>query len=107
MGLLLGLALILGRLSARLGLAAVVGEMCTGILVGPSVLGHAAPRLRLAGRLSATSGRRTSSTRPSTPQLGLTLNGAISANGDAATQASQIQTTINQHVNATWLPLTG
>jgi len=33
-------------------------------------------------------------------QLGLTLNGPISANGDAATQASQIQTMINQHVNA-------
>jgi ribose transport system substrate-binding protein len=33
-------------------------------------------------------------------QLGLTLDGPISANGDAATQASQIQTMINQHVNA-------
>ncbi len=33
-------------------------------------------------------------------QLGLTLVGPVSANGDAATQASQIQTMINQHVNA-------
>jgi ribose transport system substrate-binding protein len=33
-------------------------------------------------------------------QLGLTLDGPISANGDAATQSSQIQTMINQHVNA-------
>ena len=33
-------------------------------------------------------------------QLGLTLDGPISANGDAATQASQIQSMINQHVNA-------
>ena len=33
-------------------------------------------------------------------QLGLTLDGPISANGDAATQAAQIQTMINQHVNA-------
>jgi simple sugar transport system substrate-binding protein/ribose transport system substrate-binding protein len=33
-------------------------------------------------------------------QLGLTLDGPISANGDAATQATQIQTMINQHVNA-------
>lgn len=33
-------------------------------------------------------------------QLGLTLDGPISANGDAATQASQIQSMINQHVSA-------
>lgn len=33
-------------------------------------------------------------------QLGLTLNGPVSANGDAATQAAQIQTMINQHVDA-------
>jgi simple sugar transport system substrate-binding protein/ribose transport system substrate-binding protein len=33
-------------------------------------------------------------------QLGLTLDGPISANGDAATQSSQIQTMINQHVSA-------
>jgi ribose transport system substrate-binding protein len=33
-------------------------------------------------------------------QLGLTLNGPVSANGDAATQSAQIQTMINQHVNA-------
>jgi len=33
-------------------------------------------------------------------QLGLTLDGPISANGDAATQASQIQTMINSHVSA-------
>lgn len=32
--------------------------------------------------------------------LGLTLDGPISANGDAATQSAQIQTMINQHVNA-------
>ena len=44
-GLLLGLALILGRLAVRLGMVAVVGELCTGILVGPSVLGHALPGL--------------------------------------------------------------
>jgi simple sugar transport system substrate-binding protein/ribose transport system substrate-binding protein len=33
-------------------------------------------------------------------QLGLTLDGPVSANGDAATQAAQIQTMINQHVDA-------
>jgi ribose transport system substrate-binding protein len=33
-------------------------------------------------------------------RLGLTLNGPISANGDAATQSAQIQTMINQHVSA-------
>ena len=33
-------------------------------------------------------------------QDGITLDGPISANGDAATQASQLQTCINQKVNA-------
>jgi ribose transport system substrate-binding protein len=33
-------------------------------------------------------------------KLGLTLDGPVSANGNAATQATQIQTMINQHVNA-------
>lgn len=40
---LLALALLLGRLAVRLGLPALVGELLTGVLLGPSVLGHAAP----------------------------------------------------------------
>ncbi|MFI8931142.1 cation:proton antiporter [Streptomyces sp. NPDC053474] len=40
-GLLLLLALLLGRLAARCGLPAVVGELCVGIVLGPTVLGHA------------------------------------------------------------------
>jgi Kef-type K+ transport system membrane component KefB len=43
LGLLLGLALTLGRLAGRLGLPPVVGELTAGVLAGPSVLGHAAP----------------------------------------------------------------
>jgi Kef-type K+ transport system membrane component KefB len=42
-GLLLGLALVLGRLAQRFGTPAVVGELCAGVLLGPSVLGHAVP----------------------------------------------------------------
>ncbi len=42
-GVLLALAVVLGRLAARVGLPAVVGELVTGLLLGPSVLGHAAP----------------------------------------------------------------
>src|SRR5690349_2644972 len=42
---LLGLALLMGRLLARAGLPAVVGELVAGVLLGPSVLGHAAPGL--------------------------------------------------------------
>lgn len=41
--LLLALALALGRLSARFGMPAVVGELCAGVLVGPSVLQHLLP----------------------------------------------------------------
>ncbi|TGB15168.1 cation:proton antiporter [Streptomyces sp. MZ04] len=37
------LALILGRLAARCGLPAVVGELCVGIVLGPSLLDHVAP----------------------------------------------------------------
>lgn len=42
-GLLLALALLLGRLAIRLGMPAIVGELCAGVLAGPSVLGHLAP----------------------------------------------------------------
>ncbi|WP_291412153.1 cation:proton antiporter [Actinophytocola sp.] len=42
-GLLLGSALALGQLARRLGMPAVVGELCVGVLLGPSVLGHLAP----------------------------------------------------------------
>ncbi|WP_449064590.1 cation:proton antiporter [Planomonospora algeriensis] len=45
LGLLLGLATLLGRLSARFGLPALLGELCAGILIGPSLLANAAPDL--------------------------------------------------------------
>jgi Kef-type K+ transport system membrane component KefB len=44
-GVLLGVALLFGLLARRLRLPAVAGELCAGILLGPSVFGHAAPRL--------------------------------------------------------------
>jgi Kef-type K+ transport system membrane component KefB len=43
--LLLGVALALGRLAMRLGLPALVGELLTGVLLGPSLLGAVAPGL--------------------------------------------------------------
>lgn len=42
---LLLLARTLGRAAERLGMPAIVGELMTGMLLGPSVLGHLAPRL--------------------------------------------------------------
>jgi len=42
-GLLLLLATASGRLAARLGTSAVVGELGAGILAGPSLLAHVAP----------------------------------------------------------------
>lgn len=44
-GLLLLAALLLGRLAARFGLPPVVGELTAGVLLGPTVLTHAVPRL--------------------------------------------------------------
>ncbi|MEU8388638.1 cation:proton antiporter [Micromonospora sp. NPDC048843] len=41
--ILLLLALLLGRLATRFGMPAVVGELCTGVLLGPSLLDHVAP----------------------------------------------------------------
>jgi Kef-type K+ transport system membrane component KefB len=41
--LLLLLALCLGQLATKLGVPAVVGELLTGVLLGPSLLGHVAP----------------------------------------------------------------
>lgn len=42
-GLLLILAFLLGRLAMRLKMPAIVGELCAGVLVGPSVLAHLSP----------------------------------------------------------------
>jgi Kef-type K+ transport system membrane component KefB len=42
-GLLLALALILGRLAQLLKMPAVAGELCAGIVVGPSILAHVSP----------------------------------------------------------------
>ncbi|MFD8561031.1 cation:proton antiporter [Streptosporangium canum] len=44
-GLLLLCALLLGRLTQRLGMSAIVGELCAGVLLGPSVLARVAPGL--------------------------------------------------------------
>jgi Kef-type K+ transport system membrane component KefB len=46
---LLVLALGLGRISVRFGMPALTGELLAGVLLGPTVLGHAVPRLH--GRL--------------------------------------------------------
>ncbi|MEV4560811.1 cation:proton antiporter [Kitasatospora sp. NPDC049285] len=45
LGVLLLLALVLGQLAGRIGLPAVVGELAAGVLVGPTLLGRAAPEL--------------------------------------------------------------
>jgi Kef-type K+ transport system membrane component KefB len=42
---LLLVATLLGRLAARFGMPAIVGELATGVLLGPSLLGHLAPGL--------------------------------------------------------------
>lgn len=44
-GVLLSLAFLLGRAAMRFGMPAIVGELCAGLLIGPSVLAHAAPEL--------------------------------------------------------------
>lgn len=43
LGSLLLLAFLLGRLAARFGLPTIVGELCAGVLLGPSVLEQVAP----------------------------------------------------------------
>ncbi|MCG5217655.1 cation:proton antiporter domain-containing protein [Streptosporangium soli] len=45
LGLLLFLALVLGRLAVRLKMPAVVGELCAGVIIGPSLFFQAAPGL--------------------------------------------------------------
>lgn len=45
LGVLLLVARCLGELTRRFGQPAVLGEIATGILLGPTVLGHAAPEL--------------------------------------------------------------
>ncbi|MEU2563025.1 cation:proton antiporter [Streptomyces longispororuber] len=45
-GLLLGVAVLLGKLATRLRMPRVVGELSAGVLLGPSVFGNALPDLR-------------------------------------------------------------
>lgn len=42
-GVLLTLAVLLGRLAVRCGMPAIVGELCAGLLLGPSLLGAVWP----------------------------------------------------------------
>jgi Kef-type K+ transport system membrane component KefB len=42
---LLGMALLLGRVAVRFGLPALVGELLTGVVLGPTLLGNLAPGL--------------------------------------------------------------
>ncbi|MGH2599312.1 MAG: cation:proton antiporter [Dehalococcoidia bacterium] len=44
-GVLLLLALLLGRLAVRLKMPAIVGELCAGVILGPSLLQQVAPAL--------------------------------------------------------------
>jgi Kef-type K+ transport system membrane component KefB len=44
-GLLLAVAVLLGRVAAHLGLPSIVGELATGVLFGPSLFGNLAPGL--------------------------------------------------------------
>ncbi len=43
LSLLLGTAILLGRLAVRFGMPPLAGELCAGVLLGPSLLGHFAP----------------------------------------------------------------
>ena len=40
---LLAAARLLGRLAARIGMPAIVGELATGVILGPSLLLHVLP----------------------------------------------------------------
>jgi Kef-type K+ transport system membrane component KefB len=42
---LLAMALLLGRVAARFGMPAIVGELLAGVVLGPSLLGHTMPKL--------------------------------------------------------------
>src|SRR5215207_7782426 len=43
LGILLAVAFLLGRLAERVGLPATTGELATGLVLGPSVLGSLVP----------------------------------------------------------------
>lgn len=43
LAVLLVLARVLGRIAARFGLPSIVGELVTGVILGPSILGHLLP----------------------------------------------------------------
>jgi K+:H+ antiporter len=45
LSLLLASALLLGQLARRLGMPSVIGELCAGVLIGPSVVGALAPNV--------------------------------------------------------------
>ncbi|MDQ2812534.1 MAG: sugar ABC transporter substrate-binding protein [Actinomycetota bacterium] len=95
---LLGLAMLAGCSSSSSSTSSGSGPSSTSastaaqkkLVVGVSLAGYSTDFWAAYVQYEATYAK----------QLGLTLDGPISANGDAATQASQIQTMINQHVSA-------
>jgi ribose transport system substrate-binding protein len=91
----------------RVGL--IVGVIGVASVLMTSVIGGAAASAKSSGKIKVCVSLAGYSTgfwaayvqyeAKFAKQDGLTLVGPVSANGDAATQASQIQTCINQHVN--------
>jgi Kef-type K+ transport system membrane component KefB len=57
LGILLALAFLLGRLAQRIGLPATTGELATGLLLGPSVLGAVATAHRSDWLFAPASGQ--------------------------------------------------
>ena len=56
LGVLLGLALLLGRLAAWLRMPAIAGELLAGIVLGPTVLGRPSTRAASSRSSSPPSG---------------------------------------------------
>ena len=93
---LLGLAVLAGCSSSSSSggsgatTSATAGAAANKMVVGVSLAGYSTDFWAAYVKYEAADAK----------QLGLTLDGPVSANGDAANQAAQIQTMINQHVNA-------
>ena len=104
LGILLALAYLLGRLAERIGLPAATGELATGLLLGPSVLGSVAAAQDSAWLFTPATGQD-DILRGFAAFCGVLLVGVAGATVDVSFVRARARTVAQIAVGALVLPL--
>lgn len=104
LGLLLSMAFLLGRLAQRVGLPATTGELATGLVLGPSLLGSVVPAGG-DGWLFTPSSGQIESLRGIAVFCGVLLIGVAGATIDLPFVQARVRTIVLISLGALGLPL--